>query len=108
MINCATTIEQIADPHLKSCMARPGSPQVLAGVAADLGVVTERRRPDTGPQLAGSVGRYTDPNSATRLNNIRVDRVYPIRCVITVASITGHTHSKSGTFRTPHSPERSM
>jgi hypothetical protein len=70
-------------------------------------VVTERRRPDTGPQLAGSVGRYTDPNSATRLNNIRVDRVYPIRCVITVASVTGHTHSASGTFRTPYSPERS-
>jgi hypothetical protein len=38
---------------------------------------------------AGSGGRYTGRNSATRAESTRIDRVHPIRSAITVAGILG-------------------
>jgi hypothetical protein len=42
-------------------------------------------------RAAGSGGRYTGRNSATRLDSTRIDRVQPIRSAITVAGIAGYT-----------------
>jgi hypothetical protein len=44
---------------------------------------------------AGSGGRYTGRNSATRLDSTRIDRVQPIRSAITVAGIAGYNCNNS-------------
>src|SRR4051794_19337458 len=46
-------------------------------------------------RLAGSGGKYTGRNSATRPDNVRIDRSQPIRSAITVAGIIGHADNNS-------------
>ena len=49
----------------------------------------------SGGRPAGSGGRYTGRNSATRPDRTRIDRVQPIRSAITVAGIDGCARSNS-------------
>ncbi|CRK60480.1 1-deoxy-D-xylulose 5-phosphate synthase [Alloactinosynnema sp. L-07] len=44
---------------------------------------------------AGSGGRYTGRNSATRSDSTRIDRFQPIRSAITVAGIVGYARNNS-------------
>jgi hypothetical protein len=44
---------------------------------------------------AGSGGRYTGRNSATRAESTRIERDQPIRSAITVAGIMGYTANSS-------------
>ena len=46
-------------------------------------------------RLDGSGGKYTGRNSATRPDNVRIDRSQPIRSAITVAGIVGHAANNS-------------
>jgi hypothetical protein len=46
-------------------------------------------------RLAGSGGKYTGRNSATRPDNVRIDRSQPIRSAITVAGIVGYAANNS-------------
>jgi hypothetical protein len=46
-------------------------------------------------RLDGSGGKYTGRNSATRPDNVLIDRSQPIRSAITVAGIVGHAANNS-------------